>query len=321
MIAGIDVGARYNYVAIAGKVTSFKSEQLHQLVDHLISSDVTHAVLEPTGRYHIPLCKLLILHGITPLLVHTTRFGRYRMAFGKSKDDESDALLLAQLGESNSKYLFEVDESTLIAWDMNDLVREHIRLKTDRTREINRLRQDIYSIDPSSAFDSLTNLVEHPLFSHRCQRIKELTSLLKDVDEKIKDMIEDHEDGKILTSIPGVGHVTAALLISRYVNVNRYESVKHFQAMLGFSVLSRKSGTSINVQKTAKAHIPIRSAMYRTVMVNINKQNRIAQMYAYYRKRMPAKKAIMRTSAKLIGWIYYMLKQRKAWHVFNEYKE
>lgn len=314
MIAGIDVGKTYHYVYSDGTCKKFDATKLNDIVEFLIATETQTAILEPTGRYHIPLCKILLRHGITPRLVHTTRFGRFRTAFAKAKTDETDAKLLSTVP---IEMTYEVDERTLQAWDISDLVREHIRLKADRTRDINRLRQDLYAIDPSIELEDVQH-IDDPLIMNRLTRIKELTSELKAIHENIKDIIEDHPDGRLLITVPGISHITAALLISRYISVDRYESVKHFQAMLGFGVLQKESGSSINSKKAAKAHIPIRAAIYRVVMVNMNKHNRIAKTYARYRKRMPAKKAIMRTGAKLIAWIYFMLTQRKAWQHFDK---
>lgn len=314
MIAGIDVGKTYHYVYCDGTIKRFNAYQLKDIAEFIIASEANTAILEPTGRYHIPICKTLLRFGIQPRLVHTTRFGRYRQAFSKAKSDDEDAKILSSVP---LEMTYPVDELTIEAWELGDLVREHVRLKSDRTREINRLRQDLYAIDPTIELEDITTH-DDPIIMARLTRIRELTSYLKAIDESIKDAIEDHPDGKLLLTIPGISYITAAMLISRYVSVDRYESAKHFQAMLGFGVLQKESGSSINSKKAAKAHIPIRAAMYRVILVNINKPNRIATTYAQYRKRMPARKAIMRTGAKLIGWIYFMLKQRKAWHHFDQ---
>ena len=155
--------------------------------------------------------------------------------------------------------------------------------------------------------------IDNEIIRYRAQHLVELMDRLKEIDRLISRVVRSHPDGPIITSIPGIGEITAAMFIIRYIDIQRFPSANHFKAMLGFGVIQKFSGVSIQVKQTAKAHIPIRAAMFRVVLNNANKKNKIAQTYRKYRERMPFRKAIMRTGAKIITWLYYMLKHRAKW--------
>ncbi len=317
MKAGIDVGAYFNAVSIQGDSRIFDSTRLDDLIAHLIDHGVDEVILEPTGIYHIPLARALIESGIVVRMVHSTRFGRYRAGMMKKKGDKEDARLLESFP---SEHTFEIDKEWLEAKELGLVVLEHYRAKKDLNVEMNRLRRDLYVANPALAFmtpasykeENLKDLVGNTTLE-RIRHIERLRGMIRDLEREIKERVESHPDGKILTSIPGISYITAGLLISTYVNVNRFRNVKHFKAFLGFGLNDRESGVSIKVVRTAKAHIPIRSALFRVVLTNARKDNKIGEYYRRYRERMPFRKAVMRVGAKIAEWLYWMLRKREEW--------
>ena len=315
MIAGIDVGAYKHAIATAEKVKLFDATDIDGIIAFLIENEVKEIILEPTGIYHIPLCRELLGY-FQIYMVHSTRFGRFRAGFMKKKGDIEDAKLLREFPKQHT---YEITEEWIKAKELGCLILEHTRIKKDITQEINRLRRDLYLENPSLAFMTpasykVENFKDLPIERTTLMRIKhieELKDLQKEIAKRIKEEIKEHRDGEILLSIPGISYITAGLLISTYVSIENFKSVKHFKAFMGFGLNSRESGVSIKVERTAKAHIPIRASLFRVVLVNANRDNKIGDYYREYRKRMPFRKAVMRTSAKLTEWIYYMLKHKK----------
>ena len=320
--AGVDVGALRHAVAVDDEVRFFDAHLLDDLISFLTDREVGAVALEPTGIYHIPLSRALVDSNFKVYMIHSTRFGRFRAGFGKKKGDEEDAKLLLRYAESGEGFLYEIDRAWLEAKELGLFVQEHTRTTKALTAEMNRLRRDIYLVDPSLAFMTPSSYKEENLngidfgeFTNyilsRVRRIEELREQKKKLEMEIRDRVRAHPDGEILVSIPGISFVTAGLLISTYVSVDRYESVKHFKSMLGFGLNVKDSGVSIHVARTSKAHIPIRAALFRVVVQNVRRSNKISEYYHRYRKRMPFRKAVMRTAAKLIEWIYYILKKRE----------
>ncbi len=322
--AGIDVGAFKHAVSVPKEVRFFDASRMDDLMAFLSEHDVQSVVLEPTGIYHIPLAHLLVDANFKVYMIHSTRFGRFRAGFGKKKGDEEDAKLLRKYAETGEGFLYEIDEEWLEVKELGLFVQERYRVSKSLTAEINRLRRDIYLVDPSLAFMTPSSYKTENLegidfgdftqcILNRVKRIEELREQKKKLEKEIKNRVNAHPDGEILTSIPGISHTTAALLISTYISIDRYKNAKHFKSMLGFGLNVKDSGTSVHIVKASKAHVPIRSSFFRVVLSNIRKGNKISEQYERYRERMPFKKAVMRTAAKLTEWIYYMLKNREKW--------
>ena len=323
-VAGIDIGAFKHAISTPRKDFILDARYIEKLIDTLAEEDITTVVLEPTGIYHIPIIKTLLDHGFQVYMVHSTRFGRFRAGFGKKKGDAEDAQLLRKVAEMGSEYLYPIDEDWVEAKFLGWILLEHSRTTKNYTMEINRLRRDLYLVDPSLAFMTPSSYKEENFegldfgdmtfyILSRVKEIDRLRELKKNLEKEIKRRVTNHEDGKILLSIPGISYLTAGLLISAYVNINRYRNLRHFKSMLGYGLNTKLSGESVNVVRASKAHIPIRAALFRVVLSQANKPNKIGEYYREYRRRMPFRKAVLRTSAKIIEWIYYMLKKRLMW--------
>lgn len=322
--AGVDVGAFKHAVAVDDEVRFFEAHQFDDLISFLTDHEIDAIALEPTGIYHIPLARYLVDANFKVFMIHSTRFGRYRAGFGKKKGDIEDAKLIKKYAESQDLFLYEINDEWLSAKGLGLFVHEHARTTKTLTAEMNRLRRDIYLVDPSLAFMTPSSYKMENLESidlgdftqyilSRVKRIEELREQKKKLEKEIKKMVKEHGDGEVLTSIPGISFTTAGLLISTYVSVDRYDSVKHFKSMLGFGLNIKDSGSSVHIVRGSKAHIPIRTALFRTVVHNARKDNKIGEYYRRYRERMPFRKAVMRTSAKIVEWIYHMLKNREVW--------
>ncbi len=319
MVAGIDIGARFHVVSVKEDIKKFRADEHENIISFLIEKEIKKVILEPSGIYHLPLARELIRYGFEVYLIHSTRFGRFRFGFGRSKNDFNDAVLLRKYASFDTDFLYKIDEEYIEKKELGLILLEHNRLKKQLNREMNQLRRDLYIENPALAFmtpssykcELLEDLQLSKYTFKRIERIEQTKQLIKEIEKEIKKKVEGHEDGKILTSIPGISYITAGLLMSTYINVNRYKNVKQFKAMLGFGLTSKESGTSVNEKRSGKAHIPIRASLFRVVLVNANRDNKIGDYYREYRKRMPFRKAVMRTSAKLTEWIYYMLKHKK----------
>lgn len=99
-VAGIDVGANENYVAIhKGKdkyeVRNFPTftEHLHELADWLINNEVQEVAMESTGVYWIPLFQILESRGISVCLVNA----RHLKNVPGRKTDVKDSVWIQRL--------------------------------------------------------------------------------------------------------------------------------------------------------------------------------------------------------------------------------
>lgn len=100
--AGIDIGAKFNVVAVAARrdpqpVRTFLSftNDLHRLADWLADVGITTVAMESTGVYWIPVFEILEERGFDVLLVNA----RSVKTVPGRKTDVNDAQWLQQLHE------------------------------------------------------------------------------------------------------------------------------------------------------------------------------------------------------------------------------
>src|SRR5260370_25138027 len=69
---------------------------------------------------------------------------------------------------------------------------------------------------------------------------------IEQVDSEIRRSIEQSSEGKILTSIPGIGSIQAAAIIAAMGNVLNFERASRLKAYFGWAPQEERSGTSLD---------------------------------------------------------------------------
>jgi transposase len=192
-----------------------------------------HACLEATGTYGTAVADTLHDAGhrvsvVNPAAIEA--FGRSRLS--RTKTDPTDARLIAQFCRTQEPPPWvplprEVRE-------LQALVRRLEALEGMRQQERNRL-----AADPGSAAV--------------CASIQHLIDTLDDEMTALKAQISDHFDQHpplrqqrdLLTSIPGIGAATAALLIAEFGTLRRFAQARQCAAFVGLVPRDRRSGTSL----------------------------------------------------------------------------
>ena len=155
---------------------------------------------------------------------------------------------------------------------------------------------------------------------HQVRELKFLLDELKECDKELVDTVKLYlnEDFEILTSIPGVGDVTAAQFLAEIGNINRFETVKQLTAYAGTDPGISQSGNSLiqkKISKRGNASVRRVGFLMTTHLININE---VFQKY-YDKKRkenMNAKKAIIAVFNKFLRCVFSMLKNKKKF-LFN----
>lgn len=123
----------------------------------------------------------------------------------------------------------------------------------------------------------------------RCKALgcaKQLLHLIADIEtysQRIKTLVEEHPDGNIFLSYPGVGHITAARLMALFTdNRERYADVSEVQALTGSCPVTEKSGKNFSVTYYRSAC----NKFYRNLMHNLafSSLGEAEWALAYYQK-------------------------------------
>lgn len=191
-----------------------------------------HACLEATGSYGVALAKFLVAAGHTVSVVNPQRIKHYaKSRLSRAKTDKQDALVIAWfcLKERPDPWLPPAAEVE----QLQALVRRLEDLKDLKQQEENRLE----ATRDGAVKDSVESMIAY------------LDEQIEAVAAAIDDHIEQHpalkRDAELLTSIPGIGRVTAHKLLAEIAFAN-FASARELAAFVGLTPRHHQSGTSVN---------------------------------------------------------------------------
>lgn len=118
----------------------------------------------------------------------------------------------------------------------------------------------------------------------------------------------------LLLSVPGVGNLTAMIILTELGDIRRFKNLDNLCSFIGLVPMTNSTGEN---EKTGDITVR-RNKILRTAIVEsswIAIRNDPALMLAYQKliKRMLPQKAIIRIAKKLVNRIQYVLKNKKAY--------
>jgi transposase len=195
-----------------------------------------HVCLEATGLYGDEVALFLHEAGHTVSVVNPARIKAYAASqLQRNKTDRLDAVLIADFCRTQQPPAWTPPDP---AWrDLRAMARHLLDLQEMRQQERNRLKAGV-----------TTALVRQTLEDH----IAFIQAQIKVLEHHIKDHINQHPDLKqqrdLLKSIPGIGHLTAALLLAELADLRRFDHAGQVVAFAGLNPYQRSSGSSVRGQ-------------------------------------------------------------------------
>jgi transposase len=261
-----------------------------------------HVGIEATGRYGEAVAMYLHERGYPVSIVNPARIKAYGASqLKRNKTDQEDAKVIAHFCATQNPGLWTPPAPEI--QELQDLTRRLEVLKAERTRELNRQKSGIHS-----------KAVLADIKAH----IRFLDKQIATIEQRIHDLIDRHPDLReqrdLLTSIPGIGNITAANFIAEVPDVARFESANQLAAYAGLTPRNHDSGSSVHrhgrLVKTGNTRfrttffLPALAAMRHNPIV----QNLVRRMQDNGKNRMTIVGAAMR---KLVHLAYGVLKNGK----------
>jgi len=218
-----------------------------------------HTCMEATGTYGEALATYLHEAGhlvsiVNPAVIKA--YGQSRLS--RTKTDKADATLIAQFCSERRPPQWQPLPAEIR--ELQALVRRLDSLVEMRQMEANRL-------EVSTAAQAVTeSLVGHLAF---------LDEEVARAESLIRTHINNHpglqEQRDLLLSIPGIGSITAAKLLSEILDVKLYKSARQLAAFAGLVPRLHESGSSIKRKtRLSKTGAPrLRKALYFPAIVAI----------------------------------------------------
>lgn len=268
------------------------------LAGHGISQ--VHACMEATNVYWEALATWLHGHGHTVSVVNPARIKGYAQAtLQRNKTDKLDSALIAAFCATHQPAAWQ--PLTAAQQHLRALVRHRDDLLQTRLQQQNRLRDTTNTV----VRDSLQAVLDL------------LATQLDAVDQAIQEHVASQQamqtNLQFLTSIVGIGAVTATKLLTLFPEAQSHTSAKAAAADTGLTPAHYESGTSVRrrprMSKVGKAEI--RAALYFPAITAMTHCPAFKAFADRLRARGKPKKVVIgAVMRKLVHIIYGVLKHQ-----------
>lgn len=267
-----------------------------------------HFVMEATGVYHQKLAFYLYEAGHNLSIVLPNKISNYiRTLEVKTITDKTCSEAIARFGL----------ERKLDAWKRPDkayrslqqLTRERDQIVYERSAVKNQLHAESWEAEPNEK--SLARLNA---------RIQFLTGQEKDIKKDIDQIIKENEtiknEIKLITTVPGIGELTAAIILAETNGFELIRNKKQLSSYAGLDVKEKLSGTSVKGKPkiSKKGNRNLRKAMHLPALTAVKWNDNFKALYARIVAKHGIKmKALVAVQRKLLEMAYVIFKRKETY--------
>ena len=272
----------------------------------LIDPDIeVRFVMEATGVYHQKFAYFLDDHGYALSIVLPNKISNYiRTLEIKTVTDKSCSEAIARFGLERKLDKWKRPKSTYK--NLQQLTRERDQIVSERSVVKNQLHAESQEAEPHER--SLERLKERIRFLNRQElEIREDINKIINQDTELKKEIE------IISSIPGVGALTAIIILAETNGFELIRNKKQLSSYAGFDVKEKQSGTSVKGKPriSKKGNRTLRKAMYFPAMTVVKFDNNFKNMFLRIVSKQGLKmKALVAVQRKLLELAFTLFKTK-----------
>jgi transposase len=267
-----------------------------------------HICLEATGRYGNDLARSLFDAGHTVSVVNPMRIQRYAESrLRRTKTDRADAVLIAEFCDREFPRPWmplppEVEE-------LRELIRRREHLLESKQRERNR---------------QLAGQASPAVEESIARSLQFAKTELKLIERAIETQFRAHphlaKQRELLVSIPGIGNMSAAILIAEIGDLSKFDSPKSLVAFFGLAPKEHSSGTSVRGRAgISKMGNPrVRRVLYMAALSAKRKNEPIVEFCQRLKGQKPTKVIHVAVMRKLLHQAFGVLTHEES---FNPHKE
>jgi transposase len=303
---GIDVSKKKLDVYVRSlklsKCFSNCPDGIKALLDFLLEINPSIVLLEATGGLEQKAARAMVENSLRVSVINPKRARGFANASDLAKTDKIDAAMLADFAyafEDKLQFMVLSDPSTL---KIKALSTRRRQLLKSQTQEKNRLRwvEEQFIID--NIRKSLAFIEEQ----------------IAEIDSAITLLIKENEQwekkSKVLQSSPGIGKVTANMIISSVPELGVIAK-KKVSKLVGVAPLNCDSGEHKGKRSIKGGRFPVRAALYMATL-SATRHNPVIK--AFYQKLLdkgkPKKVALTACMHKLLHILNAMLAKMEPWH-------
>jgi transposase len=285
-----------------GAVMQFSNDKagLRDLIQWIGALPVERIAYEPTGAYHRALEDALSAAALPLVKANPLQARRFAQACGmRAKTDRVDAQMLARMGMALQPECTTAPSK--MQRDLKALAVARQALIKDRTAAKNRAKQISLGL----------------LQSQNDQRLRQIDHDLEAVDTLMMQIIKSDQSAArnfaILTSIPGMGAITAAALLVEMPELGTL-AAKQATSLAGLAPHPRESGKWKGKRFIGAGRKILREALYMPALVACRFNQDMRETYQRLTKAgKPPKLAITAVMRKLIILANALIKNNRIW--------
>lgn len=267
-------------------------------------------VMEATGVYHEHLAYFLSDNGYSVSIIMPNKMSNFfKTREVKTVTDKTMSETIAMFGLE--KALTDWVPAKKVYRDLRQITREREQLVDERTMVKNQLHAEQVQAYPNET--TLVRVMERiKLLNRQIAEIKaEITAMTQQDPEVCASM-------ELVMSVPGVGLLTAAIVLSETDGFSLMTNKRQLASYAGFDVIEKESGTSVKAKTriSKKGNRHLRKAMHLPALSAI----RCAQIYKDVFARIVGKTGIKMKGAvavqrKLLEMIYTIHTTKKPFEI------
>ena len=306
---GIDVSKKKFDVAVSNSKVSksylYNSSGLRKLLIALQQIKPELICLEATGGLERELVAWLHLHEFSLAVVNPRQIRDFARACGQlAKTDQIDAVIIARFALTMKPRI--THPISFSQQKMKDL--------TARRRQVNQMMIQEKNRLTSTGDQEIRKMIQQSirLFSKQLQAIQRELEELTNSDEQAC------KKTKIIQSVPGLGKVTAAMLVAELPELGSLNR-KQIARLVGVAPTNRDSGTLRGKRTTGGGRVAVRNGLFMPVVVAKKHNSKIKNFYERLVENGKAKMvALIASMRKLLTILNTMIREGKMW---NENKQ
>jgi transposase len=293
----LDVHARPSGDAF---VVAHDEAGLTELVARLQAMAPRLVVLEASGGYEATVAATLASASLPVAVVNPRQIRDFARATGTlAKTDALDARVIAQFAEAVRPAVRPILPDH--AQRLGELVARRRQLLEMLGAENNRRRQ---TRDPR---------LQRRIAAHITWLERALHDLETDLHDTIRSSPAWQETENLLTSVPGVGPITALTLIADLPELGRLDR-RQIAALVGVAPFNRDSGTLRGRRMIRGGRSPVRHVLYMAALTATRHNPALAAFYQRLRATgHPKKVALIAALRKLLTILNAILRDRRPW--------
>lgn len=300
---GIDVSKSWLDIVVLPTEEDWRSENTEKgvgkLVEKLCTLSLDRIVVEATGGYEAKLVERLVQAGLPVCRVNPGRVRRFAQGMNwLAKTDKIDAKVLALFGEKAQPRLLVLPSEA----------EKRLSALVKRRKQV---------VDMLTAEQNRTELAEAEVLGCIASTVQFLQKQLDDLDAQIQDLIDQTPELKkkrdLLQSVPGVGKVLSATLVSQMPELGNCDR-KEIAALGGLAPFNHDSGRKRGRRMIRGGRSFIRSVLYMATLAATRFNPVIKTMYDRLLAAGKQKKvAIVACMRKLLTILNAILRTQTAW--------